>query len=133
MRKRGFARRTAEQLDTLVAAQAAAGQFDRTIDTAKAAAKLAAEASKEQLLEQIRMRMQFYKRREAYRAAAWQEILDSYLNGITKNSAFFFDTNTTAGVELQCMSDDLSLSESEAAIRINCVGRQGDDYCANTK
>jgi tetratricopeptide (TPR) repeat protein len=57
----------AEELDTLAAALAAAGQFDRAAETAIAAAKLATEKGMAQLAEQIRKRLELYERREVYR------------------------------------------------------------------
>ncbi|UCF42745.1 MAG: tetratricopeptide repeat protein [Planctomycetota bacterium] len=54
-------------LDTLAAAYAAAGRFDRAIETAKKAIKLAEATGKKDLAREIRKRLQLYQADQPYR------------------------------------------------------------------
>ena len=55
-------------LDTQAAAQAAAGQYERAVETAREALRLALGAEAQSLADEIRARLSLYERGEAYRA-----------------------------------------------------------------
>ena len=61
-------RRDPSILDTLAAACAVAGRFDRAVAEAKSAAELAASGGREELAAEIRARLELYARHEPYRA-----------------------------------------------------------------
>ena len=54
-------------LDTLAGAQAAAGQFDHAISTARRAMTMAHDAGHSALAEQVKQRLQLYEQGKAYR------------------------------------------------------------------
>jgi tetratricopeptide (TPR) repeat protein len=56
-------------LDTLAAAYAEAGLFDKAIDTARQARRLAAESQREHLARQIQERLRLYEQRQPYHDA----------------------------------------------------------------
>ena len=58
--------RDPEVLDTLAAAQAAAGRFDQAVQTAQAALDLAGSTDNQQLAEQIRQRLDGYRQERPY-------------------------------------------------------------------
>jgi len=57
----------ASVLDTLAAAYAAAGQFDRAATTAQTAIALASTAEDDELVNHIRKRLELYKQTRPYR------------------------------------------------------------------
>jgi arylsulfatase A-like enzyme/Flp pilus assembly protein TadD len=61
-------------LDTLAAAYAAAGQFDRAVTTAEQALSLATAASEEELANRIRKRLELYRRGSPYRSPASAQV-----------------------------------------------------------
>jgi hypothetical protein len=54
-------------LDTLAAAYASAGQFDKAAKTAQAALELASASNADELAEQLRNRLELYRQAKPYR------------------------------------------------------------------
>ena len=55
-------------LDTLAAAYAEGGQFDKAVETAERAIQLAQDSGREELTKKVRTRLQLYKADRPYRA-----------------------------------------------------------------
>ena len=60
--------RVPEILDTLAAAYAETGQFDRAVETAERAVELALQRGNAEFADQVKHRLQLYRAQQPYRA-----------------------------------------------------------------
>ena len=76
-------------LNTLAAAYAEVGQFDKAVKTAEKAMQLARAAKNEKLAKDIQSRLKLYKAKRRFRSSARQQVQPNHLSPPNSNDSTY--------------------------------------------